>query len=192
MAQVRTIASAAGLACLLGQTAAADGYFLQVYAGGRTQSVVASVSRSSLNYGLNFSNYEDGHSGAISLTYALPLADVAVMKVGPTIGFQHEQDEGNDVQVGLKLSLERYTPTSFGSTYLLADASSVLESWFLLGQLTFAPGNFGVELSRGGSDTYHETTLAFQKRIADGPLSVRLGYKLSSDEVFAGFSINTF
>ena len=49
-----------------------------------------------------------------------------------------------------------------------------------------------MELSRGGSDSYRETTLAFQKRIADGPLSVRLGYKLTSDEVFAGFSINTF
>ena len=192
MAWVRTVGAAAGLACLLAQAAAADGYFLQGDAGARTQSVVASASRGSLNYGMNLSNYEDGHSGAISLTYALPLADVAVMKVGPTIGFQHEQDKGDDVQAGLKLSLERYRPTSFGSTYLLADLSSVHQSWFLLGQMTFAPGNFGVELSRGGSDSYRETTLAFQKRIADGPLSVRLGYKLTSDEVFAGFSINTF
>ena len=192
MAFVRIMGAAAGLACFLAQTAAADGYFLQGDAGARTQSVVASATRGSLNYGLNLSNYEDGHSGAISLTYGLPLADIAVMKVGPTIGFQHEQDEGDDTQAGLKLSLERYTPTSFGSTYLLADVSSVHQSWFLLGQLTFAPGNFGVELSRGGSDSYHETTLAFQKRIADGPLSVRAGYKLTSDEVFAGFSINTF
>lgn len=192
MAFVRAIGATAGLACLLAQVAAADGYFLQGDAGARTQSVVASTSRGSLNYGLNLSNYEDGHSGAISLTYGLPLADVAVMKVGPTIGFQHEQDKGDDVQAGLKLSLERYRPTSFGSTYLLADLSSVHQSWFLLGQMTFAPGNFGVELSRGGSDSYRETTLAFQKRIADGPLSVRLGYKLTSDEVFAGFSINTF
>jgi hypothetical protein len=191
MVWLRTIA-AAGLACLLGQTAAADGYFLQGDAGARTQSVVASASRGSLSYGLNLSNYEDGHSGAISLTYALPLADVAVMKLGPTVGFENEHDEGNDLQAGLKLSLERYRPTSFGSTYLLADLSSVHQSWFLLGQMTFAPGNVGVELSRGGSNSYRETTLAFQKRIADGPFSVRLGYKLTSDEIFAGFSINTF
>lgn len=192
MAFGRVMGATAGLACFLAQAAAAEGYFLQGDAGGRTQSVVVSASRGSLNYGLNLSNYEDGHSGAISLTYGLPLADVVVMKVGPTVGFQHEQDEGDDVQAGLKLSLERYSPTSFGSTYLLADVSSVHQSWFLLGQLTFAPANFGVELSRGGSDSYRETTLAFQKRIANGPLSVRLGYKLTSDEVFAGFSINTF
>ena len=192
MGCVRIIGSAAGLACVLAQAGMADGDFLQVDAGARTQSVVAAASRGSLNYGLNLSNYEDGHSGAASLTYALPLAEVAVLKVGPTLGFQHAQDEGDDVQGGLKLSLERYTPTSFGSTYLLADASSVHHSWFLLGQMTFASGNFGVELSRGGSDSYHETTLALQKRIADGPFSVRLGYKLTSDEVFVGFSINTF
>lgn len=192
MALVWTIGASAGLACFLAQAAAADGYFLQGDAGATTQSVVASGSRGSLSFGMNLVNYEDGRSGAISLTHALPLADVAVMKVGPSIGFEHKRDEGNDVQAGLKLSLERYTPTSFGSTYLLADANSVHQSWFLLGQVTFAPYNFGIELSRGGSDSYHETTLAFQKRIADRPLSVRLGYKLTSEEVFAGFSINTF
>ena len=45
---------------------------------------------------------------------------------------------------------------------------------------------------KGGSETYYETTLAVQKRLSGGPVSLRLGYKLSSDEVFAGFSINTF
>lgn len=162
MAFVRAIGATAGLACLLAQAAAAEGYFLQGDPGARTQSVVASANRGSLNYGMNLSNYEDGHSGAISLTYGRSLADVAVVKVGPTIGFQHEQDKGDDVQAGLKLLLERYTPTSFGSIYLLADASSVHQSWFLLGQVTFAPGNFGVELSRGGSDSYRETTWPFK------------------------------
>jgi hypothetical protein len=50
----------------------------------------------------------------------------------------------------------------------------------------------GIELSRGGSKTYHETTLALQKSLSGDPVSLRLGYKLSSDKVFAGFSINTF
>lgn len=60
MAFVRAIGATAGLACLLAQVAAADGYFLQGDAGARTQSVVASASRGSLNYGLNLSNYEYG------------------------------------------------------------------------------------------------------------------------------------
>lgn len=192
MASVRVISSAAMLTCLLAHAAAADGFFLQGDAGSRTQSVVSAVTRGSLNYGFNVTNYEEGHSGAISLTYTVPLAEFAVMKIGPTAGIEYEEDEGHDEQAGLKLSLERYTPTPFGSTYFLADVSSVHRSWFLLGQMTFAPGNFGVELSRGGSDNYHETTLTLQKRLSDGPFSARVGYKLSSEEVFAGFSINTF
>ncbi|WP_410219369.1 hypothetical protein [Paracoccus sp. (in: a-proteobacteria)] len=192
MAWGGTIGGAAGLACLLCQAAAADGYFLQGDAGTRTQSVVASASRGPLNYGFNISNYDEGHSSAISLTYTIPLAEVAVLKAGPTLGLQHEQDKGNDLQAGLKLSVERYMATGFGSTYALIDVSTVHHSWFLLGQMTLAPANIGVELSRGGSDSYHETTLALQKRVADGPFSIRVGYKLTSEELFAGFSINTF
>ncbi|WP_313137949.1 hypothetical protein [Paracoccus jeotgali] len=192
MGALRIIGAAAGLASIFAQTAAADGYFLQGDAGSRTQSFIASGSHGSLNYGMNFSNYEDGRSGAVSLTYAFPLADDAVLKVGPSIGVEQKSDEENDLEAGFKLSLERYTATSFGSTYLLTDLSSVHQSWFLLGQVTFAPHNFGIELSRGGSDNYHETTLAFQKRLADSPFSLRIGYKLTSEEVFAGFSVNTF
>ncbi|MBM3604869.1 MAG: hypothetical protein FJX25_08960 [Alphaproteobacteria bacterium] len=192
MAWSGTIGSAAGLACFLCQAAAADGYFLQGDAGARTQSVVASASRGPLNYGLNVFNYDEGHSSAISFTYTMPLAEVAVLKAGPTLGLQQEQNEGNDLQAGLKLSVERYVPTDFGSTYALVDMSTVHESWFLLGQMTFASANIGVELSRGGSDSYHETTLALQKRIADGPYGIRIGYKLTSEELFAGFFTNTF
>lgn len=193
MALLRALYCAAALGCLGTQTAAADGYFLQSDVGEETQSVVGTMARGSLNYGFNLTNYEGGHSGSVSATYTLPLGTVAVMKVGPTIGYEYEQDDdSDDLALGLKLSLERYTPTSFGSTYFLADASSVHRSWFLLGQVTFTPGNVGLELSRGGSDTYHETTFTVQKRLSDGPVSLRVGYKLSSDEIFAGFSINTF
>lgn len=174
------------------QTAAADGYFLQTDVGGRTQSFVASTSRGPLSFGLNLSGYEDGHSGAISAMYALPVEAGATFKLGPTVGFKRNDDGERDTKTGVRLAVDRWTATSFGSAYALAEASTVHRSWFLLGQVTFAPANIGIELSRGGSDDYHETTLAMQRRIGDGPVSLRIGYKLSSEELFAGFSINTF
>lgn len=174
------------------QAASADGYFLQTDVGGRSQSFVASTSRGPLSFGLNLSNYEDGRSGAISATYAFPVEGVATFKLGPTVGFKRDDDGTRDTKAGARLAVDRWTATSFGSAYALAEASTVHRSWFLLGQVTFAPANIGIELSRGGSDDYHETTLAVQKRLGDGPVSLRLGYKLSSEELFAGFSINTF
>lgn len=174
------------------QAAAADGYFLQADIGGRTQSAVATASQGALSYGMNLSNYEGGRSGAINATVAFPLEDVAVVRLGPAIGFKHDDDGDRDLEAGARMAVERWTGTAFGSTYVLAEASTVHRAWFLLGQVTFTPANIGIELSRGGSDDYHETTLAVQRRLGDGPVSLRLGYKLSSEELFAGLSINTF
>ncbi|GHG11409.1 hypothetical protein [Paracoccus aerius] len=178
----------------LGQAlpAAADGEFLQADVGRSTQSAVATVVRGPVSYGLNVSKYEDGRSGAANVTYALPIDAPATLRLGPSLGFQEDDDEDSEVTVGLRLVAERYVPADFGSAYLLGDFSTVNRSWFLLGQLTYAPADIGIELSRGGSETYHETTLAVQKRLTGSPVSLRIGYKISSDELFAGFSINTF
>lgn len=185
-------ALAFGLAWGLGGPAAADGEFLQADIGRRTQSAVATVVRGPFSYGLNFSKYEDGRSGAASVTYALPVNVPATLRLGPSLGFQDDKDEDREVTAGLRLVAERYVPTDFGSAYFLGDFSTVNRSWFLLGQVTYAPTSIGIELSRGGSENYHETTLAVQKRLSKGPVSLRLGYKLTSEEFFAGFSINTF
>ncbi len=47
-------------------------------------------------------------------------------------------------------------------------------------------------LCPGGSENYHKTSLAVQKRLPVGLFSLRLGHNLSLDGLFAGFSINTF
>ena len=112
----------------LGQAlpAAADGEFLQADIGGDTQSAVATVVRGSVSYGLNFSKYEDGRSGAASVTYALPIDAPATLRLGPSLGFQDDDDdEGTEVTVGLRLVAERYVPADFGSAYLLGDFSTV-------------------------------------------------------------------
>lgn len=180
-------------ACVcLSQQAAADGYFIQLDVGGQTQGLVAAASQGPVGYGVNVTEYEGGRSGAASISYGWSTADIGVLKLGPTIGFDRADSQETDVQTGIKASLERYSPATFGSTFVLADVSSVNRSWFLLGQLSHQPTGVSMELSRGGSDTYHETTLAVQGRLSDGPLILRLGYKLSSDELFAGIAINTF
>lgn len=176
----------------LSQAAAADGYFLQTDIGAETQSLVATVSRGQLSFGMNLSDYDGGRSGAITGAYAFSLPGDFTLKAGPTFGFTRDDGEEWETELGARVAIDRWSATSFGSTYFLAEAGTPQRSWFLLSQITFAPANVGIELSRGGSDDYHETTLAVQRRFGDRPLSLRLGYKLSSEELFAGFSINTF
>jgi hypothetical protein len=192
MSRKLTFALAACLAAAAAPAAAADGFFAQADIGDRTQSAVATASRGALSYGTTLSNYEGGRSGTTFLAYTLPLEAPATVRLGPAVGLRRSDGEAREVEAGLRVAVDRWSATPFGSVYGLAEASSVHRSWFLLGQVTFAPANIGVELSRGGSEDYHETTLAVQKRLGEGPVSLRLGYKLSSDEIFAGISINTF
>lgn len=170
----------------------ADGYFLQADISNNTKSVVGVWSQGTLSYSTNFTDYESGRTASLALLYRLPVENLPIVKIGPTLGVQKNDNEDSTYTAGARLSVEKYTPTSFGSNYVLVDVSSVENSWFVLGQLTFDQPSLGFELSRGASDTYNETTLAVQKQFGDGPLSIRFGYKASSKEVFAGFSINTF
>ncbi|MCG6112364.1 MAG: hypothetical protein MEQ74_09305 [Paracoccus sp.] len=171
---------------------AADGYFLQADIGGQTQGLVASASRGDLSFGLNLSDYEGGRSSALNATYAFALPGTATLRAGPIIGITRNGGGNRESEFGIRSSIDRWSATSFGSTYFLGEASTPQRSWFLLSQVTLAPSNVGIELSRGGSENYRETTLAVQRRVGAGPVRLRLGYKLSSEELFAGFSINTF
>lgn len=188
---IRIIAGAIGLASLA-QPALADGFFLQADAGRETRSLVATEAKGPWNVGLNLSDYEGGSSVITSVTYAFPLGDVAVLKIGPSVGLLRESGAWGDPEPGVKLSLDRYAATSFGSVYGLAELNSIDAAWFLLAQLTLQELGLSFELSDGGSDSYRETTIAFQKKLSDGPASLRFGYKLRSEEVFIGFNINTF
>ena len=177
---------------LLAQPALADGYFLQGDLGRENRSVVGALSQGPLTYDMALTDYGTGKSGSASVTYAIPLKAPAVIKIGPAVGVLDDDDDERDVETGVKLSMERYAATGFGSVYVMGNASTVHQSWFLLGQVTFAPSNVGIELSRGGSETYRETTVTVQNRLGDGPLSLRAGYKIDAEQMFVGLSINTF
>ena len=180
------------LVFLLAGPAYADGEFLQLDIGRENQGAVASMVRGPLSFGLNYTDYDSGRIASLNVKYALPLNSPFTVRIGPSVAYQRDDGDQSRVRAGLGLVVERYSPTPFGSTFLLADLNTINQSWFVLGQVTFAPSNFGLELSRGGSNTYHETTLALQKRLTDSPVSLRLGYRFSSREAFAGFSVNTF
>jgi hypothetical protein len=83
-------------------------------------------------------------------------------------------------------------PMEFGSLFLLAEGSTIEGSAFALAQLGFSGPDLLFELSHGRSDSYSETTVAISKSIGEGPLDLRTGYWFDAEELFVGFSINTF
>lgn len=194
MTQIRHFQAAAlaAMAALCAAPAAADGFFLQSDIGRETQGGVVNLQQGNLSFGANFTRYEGGKEIFVSVLHAVQWGDVAVFKFGPTVGKEWDDNGDDDVRLGGRLSIEKYLPTSFGSAYGLINLGTVNSSWFVLAQANVQALNGGVELSRGGSHNYHETTIAFRKGIGDSPFSLRAGYKFDSEEAFLGFSINTF
>jgi len=182
----------AAVAALCAGPVSAEGFFLQSDIGSDTQGGVVNVQRGNLSFGANFTWYEGGKELFTSVLHTLPWGNLAVLKFGPTVGKEWDDDGNDDVRLGGRLSIEKYQPTSFGSAYGLINLATVNSSWFVLAQANVLALNGGVELSRGGSDNYQETTVAFRKGFGESPFSLRAGYKFDSEEVFLGFSINTF
>lgn len=181
----------AATAPILPATALADGFFGQADLGHEASGGVLSVQRGSLTGTLNATRYEGGKELTASLLYSLPVTGFG-LKIGPTFGWQWSDGEDREAHGGARLVIDRYRPASFGSTFFLADLSSLNQSWFLLVQMNLDRPGLGIELSRGGSDSYHETTLAIRKDIADSPWALRAGYKFDTEAAFLGVSINTF
>ncbi|TNF16419.1 MAG: hypothetical protein EP320_02030 [Rhodobacteraceae bacterium] len=184
------IAFATGVALSLGHAheARADGVFFQVDAAQNTSDTVFSMTRGKVSFGANFSDYEGGWSTGASLSRDFVVDGIGTLKIGPSVG--KTLSEGN-WRLGAKVAVERYTPTAFGHVFVLAQYNTIGQDWFALFQAGNKSG-FGLELSAGGSDTYSERTVAFSKKIGDGPVAIRAGYHVFAEEAFLGFTINTF
>lgn len=179
------------IAVLTGTPALSDGSFVQLDVGRVNQGLVASVATGNLGFSLAASNYEDGRSLVLSATYGFDIGGLGTLKLGPALGIRQDDGTPTETEIGARLSLERYVSTDFGGVFGLAEIGSIDESWFLLGQVVLRDG-LGIEISRGGSDTYTETTIAVQHQLGDGPLRLRLGYRAEDKEVFVGLSYSTF
>ncbi|NDV97746.1 hypothetical protein [Salipiger sp. PrR002] len=184
----------AGLAASLALSAlpaAADGTFVQLEQAQSTSGAVLAVNRDKLNYGGVVSHWDGGYSVVGSLTYGFDTPIGASFKIGPAVGGVYKDGEEDEYDLGVRASLDRWMPTSFGSFYYLAELNSIENSWFGLVSFGWGDSGFNTELSRGGSDSYLDTTLAVNKHY-DGPVSLRAGYRFNSGEFFIGFSVNTF
>ncbi|SLN60365.1 hypothetical protein ROJ8625_03062 [Roseivivax jejudonensis] len=173
--------------------ALADGSFLQVDLSSSAADAVGTVTRGRLSFGANHNDYDGGAVTGLSLTHAFPLGDAATLKLGPALSVVRDDDDGfESPRAGVKASLDRYTATAFGSLYLLGEVNTIDSGWFALVQTGLGSGGFSVELSRGGSDTYDEATLAVNQRLGAGPMNLRAGWRFIAEEAFVGVSVNTF
>lgn len=187
---VRT--AACGLA-LAAQPASAGGSFTQVDLSRTTVTGVFTIIREPLSFGVTHVRYDGGNSTTVSVMYRLPLAEGApVVRIGPSVGYVDDDDAPARTEVGVKIAADRWRPTSFGSLYLLGEFNTIDRAAFATAQFGLSGPGLQVEISYGQSDTYAETTLAVSRKLGDGPVSLRAGYRFRADEVFVGVSVNTF
>lgn len=189
----RSAVLAAAAASVLATAAQADGEYWGVDISSSTTNGVLSATRGDFTFGASVTDYEDGVSAGLSLTRRLPW-DLGVegltLSAGPALGFGG--GDLSEVSLGLTAGVQRYHSTSWGSTFLQASVGSVNRSFFLQAQTTFADPGITIGLARGGSTLYNDASLSISKRLGETPVSLRAGYLLMSNQVFVGFSVNTF
>lgn len=172
--------------------AQADGAFLQFDIGAEDYGLVATETRGALSTGLLHNNFANGSDWTLTLLRRVetPLAEHGI---GLNMGVAVRLSEARSPRLGLKAVIDRYTTTSWGSLFLLAEVNTLDAAHFALAQMRFGDTPFGAEISLGGdNDGYSETTGVLTYRWRDSPVSLRAGYKFDSDKYFVGFSINTF
>ena len=195
-APLRRVATAALLALapfgIPALPASADGEFYQLDVARDTGTGVASIERGPLTFGALHAVYDGGETSRLSVLYKLPLDWSGSVRLGPSVDYIAEDGAEDRLRAGLRLTVDRYVPTSFGSIYGLAEFTSADKGWFLLGQATHADLGLTAELSYGGSETYEDGTIALSRRITGTPVSLRAGWRFVSDSFFLGVSVNTF
>jgi hypothetical protein len=171
----------------------ADGEFWGFDISENTNSGVLAVQRGNYNFGAGYTDYGDGVSASLIATRRLPFdfgIDGLKLSTGPAIGFG-----GGDLSeptVSLSLGASRYTPNDWGATFLQVSASTNRRNYFSQAQLTLSEPGVTFSVSRGGSLDYSAASVAISKKIGDGPVSVKVGYRLLTNDFFVGFSVSTF
>lgn len=184
---------AAVLLAVPAKTAQADGEFLQFDISETTASAVLSVDRGPFRFGANHVRYQGGQQSSLNLLYSFPMPETApTVRLGPSLARVENDAERDETELGLKLTVDRWMPTEYGSLYLLAEANTVEDSAFALVQFGLSGPALVLEISHGRSDSYSETTFAVAKGVAGTPAALRAGYRFDAEELFLGVSINTF
>lgn len=177
-----------GLTIGLAGAAQADGTFFQFDVTDQASDTVFAGTRGPVSFGANYSIYEGGWSVGTFVSRDFAIEGLGTVKLGPSFATSDARD---DVAVGGKIVVERYQPTSFGFMFLSAQYNTIDDDWFTLAQFGNGSG-LSVDLTAGGSDTYSERAIALNRKIGDGPASIRAGYRFEAESVFFGFSVNTY
>ncbi len=172
--------------------AMADGEFLQLdYAPGAS-SVSASVVRGPFGLAFGWSDFESGSAVSANATYGVHvpmLGDGALIRFGPSLRL----DEEDQFDLGVKAVFESYSPTSWGSVFVLTDFNTIQNEYLLLGEVSHAASGLNASLAIQGSDEdFQENTLVVGYDIPQSRGRLRLGYRFEAQQVLLGFSVNTF
>lgn len=193
---IRAVLLAAGALLALPGAALADGEYWGVDVSGSTIGGVLSAARGDFILGAGFTDYEGGVSASLGLSRRLELPGLpegAQLSAGLTFGATFDDDGSfGSLAPGLGLTLQRYIPTGFGFYFLQASYDTVNQAYFAQAQVGFSEPGLLLSLSRGASTEYIDTTLAVGKDLGESPVSLRIGYRLMSEELFVGFAVNTF
>lgn len=170
----------------------ADGAFLQAEVGRDTGGIVASQTRGAWSGSAIWTRYDGGDSVGLSLTRDVASWQGVAIKAGPSLAWIDDDESGSSVQPGVKVSVDRWTGFDTFGLFTLAEINTADHGWYLSAQASHFSSGYAVEIARGGSDTYQDTTIALRKRLGEGNLSARIGAKLDSGDVFVGLTLNTF
>ncbi|WP_375173682.1 hypothetical protein [Pseudooceanicola sp.] len=188
-AATTTLGYTAAMLALTALAAKADGEFYQLDLGEKTRTAVISVERERLAYGMVFSDNIGREDLTLTASYKFTLGTPVTFRVGPAL-----QIEGPDtLKGGIRLVAEHYQPTSFGSIFLLGEATTIDRGYFALAAIGFDKPDVTVEFSYlGDDDGFRDKVAALAFGIPNTKARFRAGYKFDTEEAFVGISINTF
>lgn len=175
----------------------ADGEVWGLDVSGSSTSGVLSASRGELSFGATVTDYDGGVSAGLSLGRSLPYTfgvEGLQLSAGAGLGFSYDDEEDgfSDPRVGLSAGVQRYRSTEFGSVFWQVSLSTIAQARFTQLQIGFDEPGLSLAVSYGASTAYEETSISISKRLGESPVSLRAGWRLNAEEVFVGFTVNTF
>lgn len=173
----------------LSTQARADGAFFQADLAPRASSVTATGRRGPLTVSLGWSEFDTGNATTAWGSYGLNLGPGAWLRVGPSLRI----DNAGARDLGLKAGLERFSIGERTTLFLLAEATTIETEYLALAQLGHIRSGLAAEVAfQGNTAGFRERSLAVSYRLRDGPVRLRIGYRLNARRLFLGVSINTF
>lgn len=176
----------------LGSQARADGTFSQIDIGKQTVTAVGAVERGALSFGLVRSDHEGGHEWSLSTSYRVARPRIFGADGTVRAGVVAKVDDAEDLGAGLRLTVESYRALDWGSVFWLAQADTLDGAYYAGVQVGLGQGPIGIGLEAQGGDDWRERSAVVTWRLSGTPVSLRLGRKFETEEVFVGVSVNTF